>query len=74
VLQVVTAHIQQTWHELLSDQTCCEHQGDVEQLWALAHLRQVPQGLRAVSLERCLLLEQLLAGQRCVSASSRWGQ
>jgi hypothetical protein len=64
VLQVVTRHIQQTWRELLADLVDPGHLGDVERFWYLAQLRQVPGGLRAVSLERCLFLEEVLSNPR----------
>jgi hypothetical protein len=68
VLQVVTRHIQRTWRELLVERSDCRNLGDVERLWSLASLRYLPQGLREVSLERHLLLEEVLAGTLCVPA------
>lgn len=60
VRQMVTERIQRTWSEMLAEPAILEHLGVVEQLWSLVQLRQVSQGLREVSLERCLLLEELL--------------
>jgi hypothetical protein len=60
VLQLVTEGIQQTWREILAEPEAFGNPGELERLWYLAQLRQVPHGLCEVSLERCMLLEELL--------------
>ncbi len=61
ILQLVTESIQQTWREVLAEPEAFGDPGELERLWYLAQLRQVPHGLREVSLERCMLLEELLS-------------
>jgi len=68
VLQVVTEAVQQTWREILAEPEAFGNPGELERLWYLAQLRQEPRGLRAVSLERCMLLEELLACVRKMPA------
>ncbi len=65
VAELVTESIQETWSEVLAEPDPVEDLSELERLWNLAHLRLVPRGLCGVALERCLLLEELLAGLRC---------
>jgi hypothetical protein len=62
VSELITENIQETWCEILAEPEPFGESSDLERLWNLARLRLVPQGLRSVPLERCLLLEELLAG------------
>ncbi len=60
VPELVTERIRRTWCEILAEPEAFGEPGELERLWNLAQLRQVPHGLSDVSLERYLLLEQLL--------------
>ncbi len=64
VSELITEGIQETWRQILAEPEPFGESSDLERLWNLAQLRRVPQGLRSVPLERCLLLEELLVGLR----------
>lgn len=64
VPELITEGIQETWRAILAEPF--GEASDLEQLWNLAQLRLAPQGLHGVSLERFLLLEELLVGLRSV--------
>jgi hypothetical protein len=66
LLEFVTESIQEAWRGILAEPEPFGALSDLERLWHLARLRLVPHGLRDVPLERCLLLEELLAGLRSV--------
>ena len=63
--ELVTESIQETWSEVLAEPDLVEDLSELERLWNLAQLHLVPYGLCGVALERCLLLEEVLAGLRC---------
>jgi hypothetical protein len=65
VPELITESIQETWRGILAEPEPFGESSDLERLWNLAQLRMAPQGLRGLSLERCLLLEELLAGLCC---------
>ncbi|HEY7350268.1 MAG TPA: hypothetical protein VH599_18260 [Ktedonobacterales bacterium] len=62
VCELVTESIQETWRQILAEPEPFGEWSDLDRLWNLAQLRLAPHGLRSVPLERCLLLEELLAG------------
>ena len=65
VAELITEGVQETWRSILAEPEAFGASSDLERLWNLAQLRMAPQGLRGVPLERCLLLEELLAGLCC---------
>ncbi len=65
VCELITEGIQETWRAILAEPEPFGESSDLERLWNLAQLRLAPHGLRGVPLERCLLLEALLAGLNC---------
>jgi hypothetical protein len=65
VAELITESVQETWRAILAEPEPFGESSDLERLWNLAQLRLVPHGLRGVPLERCLLLEELLAGLNC---------
>jgi hypothetical protein len=62
--ELLTEGVQETWREILAEPEPFDESSELERLWNLARLRLAPHGLRGVALERCLLLEDLLAGLR----------
>ncbi len=68
VPELVTEGVQNTWRLILAEPEPFGESSDLERLWNLARLRLAPHGLRGVPLERCLLLEEILAALCCQPA------